>query len=317
MGKRSTIVSIAAVAALGSAMVASAQSAGSAKSLPPPPPPPIELHALTPNIYWARELSNVGVIVGDRGVVVFDTGSSVARAKELLAAIARITVKPIDTVVISHADSDHVGGLAAFPAGIRVIAQSNAIKTIREDAAAGRGPGIGDRAGIHAVEDHEDLVLDGVKVQLLHWAPAHTSGDLVMYLPDQQVIFSGDIFCMDPARAYVKPEAGGSTAGWIKMANSLLKLDADRIVVGHGGVENKTTLHRFADASAAEYNQVKALIAKGRTLQQIEAEVNEPPPSPTGPSHWIPYAQVVYEELTHLFWAPWASATTCCRKIIS
>jgi glyoxylase-like metal-dependent hydrolase (beta-lactamase superfamily II) len=295
MGKRLLVLNMATVAALISAMGASAQAEGSPK---PPPPPPIELHALTPNVYWTRELSNIGVIVGDRGVVVFDTGSSAARAQELLAAIARITPKPVDTVVLSHADSDHVGGLTAFPAGIRIIAQSNVIRTIREDAAAGRGPVPADRVPNHAVEEHEDMVLDGVQVQLRHWAPAHTNGDLVLYLPDQKIVFSGDIFCMDPARAYIKPETGGSAGGWIRMANSLLKLDADRIVVGHGGVETRASLRRFIDASATEYNQVKALVAKGRTLQQIEAEVNEPPKSPTGPSRWVPYAQVVYQELT-------------------
>jgi glyoxylase-like metal-dependent hydrolase (beta-lactamase superfamily II) len=261
-----------------------------------PPPKPIQLQALAPNVYWATDFSNVGVIVGDKGVVVFDAGGSAARAKELLAEIAKVTSKPVDTVIVSHSDGDHVDGLAGFPAGVRIIAQANTQKALKAEAAEGKFPA--DRVPNRPVADKESLTLDGVKMQLLHLGPAHTDGDLVVYLPDQKVVFAGDIFCMDQARAFVKPEQGGSSEGWIRFARGLLALNADRIVVGHGGVDGKAELKAFIDTSAAERDQVKAGLAKGQSLQQIEAEAREPLPAPPGPPNFKPFAQVVYEELT-------------------
>lgn len=264
-----------------------------------PPRPPLKLQALSPTVYWAAEGSNIGVIIGDKGVVVFDTGASASRAKDLLAAIAKITPKPVDTVILSHVDGDHTGGLAAFPAGIRIISQANTMKAIQANAAAGKGNVPADRVPNQGVGDRENTTLDGVKVQLLHWAPAHTDGDLVLYLPDQKIVFAGDIYCLDQARAFIHPEEGGSTAGWIRSSRGVLALNADRFVPGHGTVQTKTALRKFTDVSAAERDRVKAGVAKGQSLAQIEAEVHEPPKSPTAPPHWEPFAQVVYEELTH------------------
>jgi len=42
-------------------------------------------------------------------------------------------------------------------------------------------------------KNKENLKIDGVKIELLHWAPAHTSGDLVVYLPSDKIVFTGDI----------------------------------------------------------------------------------------------------------------------------
>jgi glyoxylase-like metal-dependent hydrolase (beta-lactamase superfamily II) len=286
-----------AAAVLTGAAVVRAQVGGEQTS-PPRAAAPIQLQALTPNVYWAVDGSNVGVIVGNTGVVVFDTGGSPARAKELLADIAKITPKPVDTVILSHGDGDHVGGLPAFPAGIRIIAQASTAKALAANAGTGKGQTPPAYLPNQTVSDREDKLVDGVRMQLLHWAPAHTVGDLVLYLPDQKIVFSGDIFCLDQARAFVKPEQGGSVEGWIKSARGVLALDARRIVVGHGGVETKASLKAFVDTSVAERDQVTALADKGETLQQIAAEVNEPPKSPTAPPHFVPYYQVIYEEAT-------------------
>ena len=121
-----------AVAAVSLAGVALAQG---------PAPMPLIVHQLKPNVYWIEGGGgNSGVIIGDKGVIVIDAKTTAAGGKELLEDIAKITPKPVTTVILTHSDGDHVNGLASFPAGVTVIAHENNKK--EQDvafAAGGRG----------------------------------------------------------------------------------------------------------------------------------------------------------------------------------
>ena len=154
-----------------------------------PAPAPFMAHQLKPNVYWIEGGGgNSGVIIGDKGVIVVDAKTTPAGGKELLDDIAKITPKPVTTVILTHSDGDHVNGLASFPAGITIIAHENNKKEQEAAlASGGRGAPPADHLPTQIVtKNKENLKIDGVKLELLHWAPAHTSGDLVVYLPERQ-----------------------------------------------------------------------------------------------------------------------------------
>ena len=93
---------------------------------------PFITHQLKPNVYWVEGGGgNSTVIVGDKGVIVVDVKVSKAGGQELLDDIAKITPKPVTTVILTHSDGDHINGLAAFPAGLKIIAQENNKKRSR------------------------------------------------------------------------------------------------------------------------------------------------------------------------------------------
>ena len=80
-----------------------------------PAPAPFQVHQLKPNVYWVEGGGgNSGVIVGDKGVIVVDAKTSAAGGKELLDDIAKITPKPVTTVILTHSDGDHVNGLGGI-----------------------------------------------------------------------------------------------------------------------------------------------------------------------------------------------------------
>src|SRR5579863_531522 len=111
----SSFIALAAVGAF--ANLASAQA---------PAPMPFVTHQLKPNVYWIEGGGgNSGVIVGEKGVIVIDAKTTAAGGKELLDDIAKITPKPVTTVILTHSDGDHVNGLVSFPAGITIIAHEN------------------------------------------------------------------------------------------------------------------------------------------------------------------------------------------------
>jgi cyclase len=161
-----------------SALAASAMAQGPGRGQPAAAP--LVVHQLKPNVYWVEGGGgNSGVIVGDKGVIVIDAKTTAAAGKELLDDIAKITPKPVTTVILTHSDQDHVNGLAAFPAGLKIIAHENNKKEQQTAlAAGGRGAPPADRLPSQVVtKNKESLKIEGVKLELHHWAPAHTTGD--------------------------------------------------------------------------------------------------------------------------------------------
>ena len=264
---------------------------------------PLTVRQLAPTVYWVQGgVGNAGFIVGDKGVIVVDATISAASATELLADIAKVTSKPVTTVILTHGDIDHVGGLGAFPAGVTIIAQQANKDRMAAAVAAGRSRLPADHVPNRAIGASETVTIDGVKLGLLHWAPAHTAGDLVVYLPAQKIVFTGDIFALDQPRALIHREQQGTSEGWVTTARGILALDADRFVVGHGDVQTKAALKARVDLVVAERARIKALVAGGKTLAQIQAEVGDPPPGQAAPTpggpRFTPFSEVVYQELT-------------------
>jgi cyclase len=267
---------------------------------------PFMTHQLKPNVYWIEGGGgNSTVIIGDKGVIVVDAKTTPAQGKELLDDIAKITPKPVTTVILTHSDGDHVNGLASFPTGLTIIAQENNKKEQQAAlTAGGRGAPPADHLPTQVVsKNKENVKIDGIKLELLHWAPAHTSGDLVIYLPDEKIVATGDIIAGmgDPL---IHREKNGSSEGWITTVKGIVALNADTFVAGHGDVQTKADIQkRLADVTAKR-EKIKALVAQGKSLDEIRAAVDPPPAQGGGGKgggrgpNFPSFTQVVYEELT-------------------
>src|SRR5579862_6052117 len=195
--------------------------------------PPLTMKQLKPTV-WAGlggSGGNSTIIIGKTGVIVVDAKQTEPGAKDLLAQIAKITPKPVTTVILTHSDGDHVNGLVAFPAGIKIIAHENNKKEQQTAlAAGGRGAPPADRLPNQVTtKQKEAMTIDGVKFELYHWAPAHTSGDLVVYLPDLKIVATGDIIVTNRAddNPNIHPDKNGSTEGWITNVKGIVSLNAD------------------------------------------------------------------------------------------
>lgn len=166
----------------------------------------------------------------------------------MLDDIAKITPQPVTTVILTHSDGDHVNGLASFPKGATIIAPENNKKEQEAAlAAGGRGAPPADHLPTQVVtKNKESRKIDGVKVEVLHGAPAHTSGDLVVYLPDQKIVFTGDIITTQPD-ALIHLEKNGSSEGWNTTTKGIVALNADQFVPGHGDVLMKGCRSKEAD----------------------------------------------------------------------
>src|ERR1700722_3856481 len=208
-------------------------------------PQALKVTKVKDNVYWIQGGvgSNDGVIVGTTGVIVVDTKSTVDSEKGVIAEIAKITPKNVNTVIVTHSDNDHVNGLAAFPAGLTIIAQENCKKEM-EASAGSRNPAPQDRLPTKTYNKTDNLTIDGVRLRLYHWAPGHTSGDTVVYLPDEKIVFGGDLLVTNRPDTGIHPEKNGSAAGWIKNAKGMIALNAHTYLTGHGDMMTRADVQK-------------------------------------------------------------------------
>jgi cyclase len=297
-------------------------AASAAAQQPPSPaapaaPPPIVMKQLKPNV-WAAiggAGGNSTIIVAKTSVIVVDAKQTEAGAKDLLAEIAKVTPNPVTTVFLTHSDGDHVNGLVAYPAGVKVIAHENNKKELEAAlAAGGRGAPPPDRLPSQVVtKEKETMTLDGVKLELYHWAPAHTSGDLVVYLPDEKIVATGDIIVSNRAddNPNIHAEKNGSTAGWLTNVKGLVGLDAVTYIPGHGDLLTKADVQRKLTATTERRAKIAAMVKEGKSVDEIKAALPDAP-APGAPARAgapgggrqgggpapLTYVDIAYAELT-------------------
>ena len=188
-------------------------------------------------------ISNAAFVVTREGVVVVDALGSPVLARELVAAIARITPQPIKHIVLTHYHADHIYGLQVFKdLGATVTAHQAGRAYLNSDTAALRlqasrdelAPWIdADTRLVPAdrwIDQTTRFTLGGVDFVLQPAGPAHTPEDLVVVLPQQQLLIAGDLVF----RGRV-PFVGQADSGrWIEALNRLLEFKPRTIVPGHG-----------------------------------------------------------------------------------
>jgi len=206
-----------------------------------------------------------------------------------------LTNKPLTTVILTHSDPDHVLGLGGFPKGLTIIAHENDKKEIEQDLAAG-GRASPPREYLPnkiVSQMRESMTIDGVRMTLIHIAPAHTSGDLAVYLPEDKVVISGDLIGNGDPTLHL--EKNGSSDGWIKFVSALVDLNADSYVRGHADVATKEQVRAILANTEAKRARIVDLVKQGKSLDDIKRAFGEPL---TNPSRFPTFTETTYEELS-------------------
>jgi glyoxylase-like metal-dependent hydrolase (beta-lactamase superfamily II) len=261
---------------------------------------PMRVNPLGRDSYWIEGGvgSNAGVIIGKDGVIVIDAKQTPESGRGVLAEVAKLTTKPVTHVILTHSNLDHVDGLAGFPKGLTIIAQENCKKQMENPRSNPQNIDLRDYLPTKIVKEKESLTISGVRFELLHFAPAHTSGDLIIYLPDQKIAFAGDITVTRLPYPLIHLEDNGSSEGWIESMKGIVALDTDTFVPGHGGVQTKAELQNRLANTAARRAKIKELVAQGKSLDEIKAALGEPVTPATGGQGFASFTEVVYNELS-------------------
>jgi len=194
--------------------------------------------------------SNAGFVVTDEGVVVVDALGTVPLGEALVKAIRRVTDKPIRRVIVTHYHADHFYGLAPLKqAGADVWAHAAGRVYLTEGEGARRleqrardlfpwvEPGMQLVGADRWLERDEAFTLGGVRFEIHHLGPAHSPEDVIVVLPGEGVLFSGDI--LFAGRIPFVDEADSKQ--WLQRIERLLAMKPVLMVTGHGPVSRDPT----------------------------------------------------------------------------
>ncbi len=218
---------------------------------------------------------NVGLFVGDREAVLVDSQLA-PLAPGLLEAIASVTHQPLELLVNTHHHGDHGGGNPLLAGKVEAVVAHANVRARVEAEQAKLDPA--QRGGLPSLlvgeRDAEqparlDVRLDGLELHLLHRRAAHTDGDLVVELPAEHVVHTGDLMFLGVLPFADVRDGGGSFDGLVETIAWLASSVPDdvKIVPGHGPVCGKRELVRYRDFLQAV--QAHARAHPGRTSREL------------------------------------------------
>jgi glyoxylase-like metal-dependent hydrolase (beta-lactamase superfamily II) len=201
---------------------------------------------LAPGVYalTAEGDPNSGVVVGDDSVLVIDARATPVMAKELVAHVRKVTDKPIRHVLLTHYHAVRVLGAAGYEERVNVIASDATRDMIVErgrqdmDSEIQRFPRLfraketipGLTWPNIVFHDRMTLWLGKREVQIVHAGRGHTRGDTIAWLPEERVLFSGDL-----VEYGATPYCGDAHFGdWPSTLDRLAALQPKALVPGRG-----------------------------------------------------------------------------------
>lgn len=231
---------------------------------------------------------NVGIVAGERAVLAIDTAMGHANGQSILDAAARVAGERKLLLTTTHFHPEHAFGAKPFEAGVTyVINQSQA----EELAAKGReyvemfstfGPGLAQLlADVELVppdltyEGQLRIELGGRVVELLDVGPAHTRGDQLIWLPEERIVFAGDL--VENAFFPILPDPDANGVWWLEALDKIAALGPATVVGGHGAVGGPELVDAFREYLERVRDRSAELAAAGtepgEVVTTIEAEV--------------------------------------------
>jgi len=238
--------------------------------------------------------ANIALDIGDMGVVVVDTGLE-QNADKVVAAIRRLTDKPIQYIMNTHMHPDHMGGnIIVRKAGVTItganvtgdindaangaaiLAHNNVLN--RVSAPSGKQPAMPPDAWPTDtyVSGQKELYFNDEPIIMTHQPNAHTDGDSFVFFRRSDVVATGDIF-VTTSYPYIDIENGGSIQGEIDALNNLLDIVIPKheeeggtyVIPGHGRICDEYDVLEYRDMITIVRDRVRNAIRKGMTLDQV------------------------------------------------
>ena len=224
---------------------------------------------------------NSTVIVGDKGVILIDTGGTAEVGRHIARAVRRITHKPVTHVVNTHHHGDHHLGNVAF-ADATIISSELCRKAVLDtgdewlrimESAVGRAlPGTRPVPAhvTYAEGSRVERVIHGVR--LVFWVPpgSHTAGDLLVHLPDDKVLIAGDVL----VNRVVPTLQDGFLKNWIRTLQEIQGISAVHFVPGHGELMSRNDVASLRGALLRFYTGVKEGFRSGQSEERIRRSLD-------------------------------------------
>ena len=220
--------------------------------------------------------NNLGFVIGDESVVVWNASSNYLLAKALHVEIKKITDKPIKYVVLENSQGHAMLGSNYWAEqGVLIISQEIAKEEIINEGEdiftrqkrSSRDKFLGTKLKVpdETFKDKKTIDLGNRKVELLYFGHAHEHSDIVLWLPKEKIVFAGDIaFNQRMAPILEKTD----TLSWLEAWEKFAKLEADIVIPGHGDVTDMSTTTKVTKGYITHLrSKIKELLDKDGELK--------------------------------------------------
>jgi cyclase len=238
---------------------------------------------------------NITIQAGQQGVLIVDAGLA-QMSDKVIAAIRKLSNRPLQYIVNTHVHPDHTGGNQKLRAAGVTITGANVTGDIR-DAAQGAAiiahEHILDRmsaaTGNQAVpaggwptdtynSGEKKLFFNDEPVEVIYEPKAHTDGDSIVFFRHSDVISTGDIF-VTTGYPIIDLPRGGSIQGEIEALNRLVEMVVPKhdqeggtyVIPGHGRLCDSWEVVEYRDMVTIIRDRIQAMLKKGATLDQVKA----------------------------------------------
>lgn len=240
--------------------------------------------------------SNAGLIVGENEAILIDTLFDLPLTRKMLDEIAGSVGKPIKCLVNTHHNGDHFWGnqlvTEAEIIGHRMFRQemikmppemTEIIKSLPSEIPAAEMLKNAlkpfDFSGIRLTpptvvfDKHLTLYVDDRAVELMHVGPAHTATDIIVFFPEEKVLYAGDIIF----RLCTPIGWEGTYDKWVAALNMIIDLGPEKIVPGHGPVCGREGAVEMRDYLMYIYSEAKHCFERGMTMAEASKSIDPGP----------------------------------------
>jgi glyoxylase-like metal-dependent hydrolase (beta-lactamase superfamily II) len=232
----------------------------------------IKVHHVNGNVYYLEgQGGNVGVLVGDDGVLMIDDQFA-PLSEKLVAAIRTLSDKPIRYLINTHVHGDHTGGNENFgKMGIAILAHDNVAVRL----AAGVNGGQPSPAAARPVVTYADAIslhLNGENLRVTKVPAAHTDGDSIIRFESANVVHVGDVF-RTTGYPNVDVGNGGTVKGTLEALQMIIDMAGPdtKLLPGHGVVSTREDVTEFRNMIMEVQKRMSDLIRQGMTVEQVVA----------------------------------------------
>jgi glyoxylase-like metal-dependent hydrolase (beta-lactamase superfamily II) len=242
----------------------------------------VELKGISERLYeiTGGRGANGGAYIGDNGVLVIDAKMDKESVEQVIEEVGKITDKPIRYLVNTHSDGDHIRGNQYFPETVTIIAHENCRKEFfhsRRDGSASEWnePELSAFVPSLTFKNKMDIYLGTKKVELWYFGVGHTTGDIVVYFPEEKAAFLGDQIFLGRAQLIHSYKGGNSFEHVVTVSKMLETLDAERFYSGHSEMISSKEIREHIGQMRKRQAKVKALVEDGKSLEEVKGEFDE------------------------------------------
>ncbi|MEH6515184.1 MAG: MBL fold metallo-hydrolase [Halioglobus sp.] len=222
---------------------------------------------------------NIAVTIGDDGVLIVDDQFPQLMPK-IKAAINELGGADVDFAINTHWHFDHAeGNLTLGPAGTTLVSHANSREMMQGDhvinlvvAAYEQKAYPAEALPVITFNKDMQLYFNDQLIELLHFGPAHTTGDTAIVFRGDNAVHMGDVF-NNAGFPFIDAGNGGSIEGVIEFCSQILSvINEDTIVIpGHGAIADYGTLRAYVDMLSVVRDRIVKLVADGASLEDVYA----------------------------------------------